>query len=136
MNALFQAIYEHYAAFRNPADAYALTGGRLYRGQAPEGAGFPYIVMILISGTDQRMFTDDVEDARIQFSVFGEFGGDARPTMAIYESLHKIFQDAILAYADGSLHVRVRREGFPREVIEDEVVHISADYMIERQVSI
>ncbi len=49
---------------------YADIGGRMFKGQAPDGAEKPYIVFFLVSDVPDLTFTESYEDALIQFSLF------------------------------------------------------------------
>lgn len=143
MNDLFRALYAEYAAHRGDADAYTLTGGRLYRTQVPArySSTFPYIVVSLVGGSLARVFGDDIfETARLQISVFDQFnsasglGGTVRAGQ-IWESMVLLLEHATLFMLDSSEHIAFRREGFPREMMENGVVHLNGDWMLERQVT-
>ena len=45
-------------------------GGRLFKGKAPEGTIYPYVVFFLVSDIPANTFTESLEDIMIQFSLF------------------------------------------------------------------
>jgi hypothetical protein len=53
-------------------DLYSDVGGRIYKGRAPEGASYPYVVFFLVSDMPAGTFTEDIEDVLIQFSLFSK----------------------------------------------------------------
>ena len=138
MNDLFHALYQRYANFRGAADAYTLTGGRMYRGQAPEGVipqNGAYIIMTLIGGVIDWMFGADkprLEAARVQLDVYAEWTGSSIVAMNVWNSLVKLIEDEPLQFLDGTL-IRVRREGLPREIVDGRVIQISGDWVLEQQ---
>lgn len=140
MNDWFQYLYEYYDADHAADTIYDLTEGRLYRTEAPSRTLMPYCVMSLISGTIDRTFSDgDIEGARIQFDVFDKFrevgsstAGDARSAGIVWEALQARFEKATIPFVGASFIVLLR-EGLPREIIEENVVHISGDWVMELQ---
>ncbi len=140
MNDWFQYLYEWYDADHAADTIYDLTQGRLFRTEAPSRALMPYCVMSLISGTVDRTFSDgDIEDARIQFDVYDKFreigsstAGDARPAGIVWEALQSRFKDAVVPFV-GASFIKLSREGLPRETAEENVIHISGDWIMEVQ---
>lgn len=71
MKALYEGIYGHFTAAGN--DFYTAIGGRLYLGEAKEGATFPYCVYFSPSGAPDYWFDNNVfENFDIQFSLFSD----------------------------------------------------------------
>ena len=66
MKNLTTAIYSLFST----STLASLIGGRLYKGQAPEGAEYPYAVYMLISDVPDPVFGKLGEDAYFQFSLF------------------------------------------------------------------
>ncbi len=141
MNDWFHAIYRTFASERGPEGAYALTGGRLARSQAPEtwskrlyANNEPYIVINMIGGSIAWMFNGETIDrARIQFSVYAKFSGDATLAGRIWDGIEAIFDGVTIAPLTGT-SIIMRRESLPREIIEDDVVQITGDFYVEKQV--
>lgn len=67
MKNLTTAIF---SKMTSSTDLYADIGGRLYKGRAPEGAAYPYIVYMVVSDMPWKTFSEDYEDVLIQFSLF------------------------------------------------------------------
>ena len=136
MTDIFEAIYQRYAKFRGGQDAYTLTGGRLYRTQAPAGADFPYIIVSNFGGIIHEMFSGEaLEDINIQFSIYDKFRNDASNASAAMLSLIAIFNWCDLYIPGAQKFIRMRREGMQIEQSEELThVHISQDFRVERQV--
>ncbi len=135
MNDYWTAIKTAFDAHTDAGDPYTLVGGRIYRSGAPERATMPYIVISLIGGPILWLFDSQrIEQARIQIDIFDELANGA-PTraMTIWHGLVEILEFAELTPADGSTHIIMRREGLPREIIEDGIVHVSGDWLCERE---
>ena len=66
MKNLTNAIFEKISGSLLNTD----IGGRLYKGQAPAGAVYPYAVFLLISDVPDLTFSENYEDVLIQFSLF------------------------------------------------------------------
>lgn len=136
MTDLFQAIYTRYARFKSPVSPHTLTGGRLFRTQAPAGVQAPYIVITQIGGSINEMFSHDaLEEVMAQMSVFGEFNNDMAPTSQIMQGLITIFNWCILHIPGAETYIRMRREGMQHEIVDDMIyAHIWQDWVIEKQV--
>lgn len=135
---VFRAIYNRYSAFQGTLDAYTLTSGRLYQNFAPPSltlpGGFPYIVVVGLGGERLQMFTGSViRQGHFQFSVFDEWRGDATRAWNIYRSLSRIFKRPVLGYTDDEIAVDCMQITEPRADIGEGVIHVSADWRIERQ---
>jgi len=137
MTDLWRSIKAEFDRYRGDNDPYTLVGGRIYRSYAPERATMPYIVVSLLGGPILWMYgAKQLEQARLQIDVYDEIrhGAPAR-ALKIFEGLVRILEHADLTMEDGSTHIITRREGLPREVIEEDVIHISGDWLCERQVA-
>ena len=136
MTDIFEAIYQRYAKFQGERDAYTLTGGRLYRTQAPPGAKFPYIIVSNFGGMIYEMFSGEaLEDIDIQFSIYDKFRNDATNASATMLSLITIFNWCELYVPGAQTFIRMRREGMQIEQSEEMThVHISQDFKLERLV--
>ena len=56
---------------------YSDIGGRLYKGKAPAGTEYPYIVFLSpISDVPEKTFSEEFEDILIQFSLFSSASDD------------------------------------------------------------
>lgn len=68
MKDLFEAIY---SKFDNHPELKGLVTD-MYLTEAPQGTAFPYIVYSLVSNVPHWTFTEDFENALIQFNIFSE----------------------------------------------------------------
>ena len=50
-------------------------GGRLFKGQAPDGTEYPYVVYLVVSDVPERTFSEIYEDVIVQFSLFSSASG-------------------------------------------------------------
>lgn len=71
MKALSTAIYGKLAGSNLETD----IGGRLYKGEAPEGAQFPYVVYSIISNTPEYPGGKTIERVLLQFSLYSMASG-------------------------------------------------------------
>lgn len=71
MKALSQAIFSKLSGSLLDTD----INGRLYKGQADDGAEFPYAVYQIVSDVPERTFTERFENVLIQFSLFSAASG-------------------------------------------------------------
>ncbi len=69
MKALTDAIW---GKCTSATDLYADIGGRLFKGRAPQGAELPYVVFFVVSSVPEKTYTDDLENALVQFSLFSK----------------------------------------------------------------
>ncbi len=135
MNDLFAAIVSRFRDVRGADSAYSLTGGRMYRGRAKKKSDYPYIVVHAIGGTILGIFGEEqIEQARMQFNIVDIFDGNAKRAGTIWESLVSTFERQPLALLDG-IHIVMRREGLPRETIDESVVEIIGDFLLEQHTS-
>jgi len=133
---IFTCLYAVYARHQNAPAPYGYCGTRFYRGIAPDGATRPYIVATLVGGSIDWMFGDEqIESARVQFDVVGDFDGNAVNTMRIWAGLVNVLEKATLPAMDGSQFMVLRRDGLPRETILPPVIQISGDWLLERHVT-
>lgn len=91
MNVLFEAIFAEFDA--DAALKAAVTG--LYNTAAPQDTDMPYLVMLLVSDTHEWTFNTDLENTRIQFSIFDK-NSSPENIGDIFELLKTCFDDAML----------------------------------------
>jgi len=53
----------------------AHIANRMFKGQAPEGADYPFCVYLIVTDTPDHTFSEDFEDVIIQFSLFSTTSG-------------------------------------------------------------
>ena len=136
MNDLIRSIIAEIAGHTGASDAYTLVGGRIFRTQAPSqiiGKDDYYIVITLAGGAIERTFSRrNIEDHRIQVSVFGPLTHDYATGGVIWKSLTDILDNAAPFALDGETTMVMRREGLPREMVDGERIHINGDWILER----
>ena len=80
---------------------------RMFKGQAPEGTTYPYVVFFVITNMPEKTFSEDFEDTVVQFSLFST----ASSTLEI-ENLYsylKTLYDEVPFSVTGSTLVWMRR---------------------------
>jgi len=119
-------------------DFYDDIGGRLFEGQAPEGAEYPYAVMRLISDVPEDTFKDSIEDVQIQFSLYSSASSTGE-IHDMFTDLKKLFDDCSLTITSNSLiwMRRLQVNLMPEEHTTPEgtqkVWHYAVDYSIMMQ---
>ena len=74
----------------------AHISNRMYKGQAPEGATYPYIVYMIVSNSPEKTFAraEEFEDTIIQFSLFSEASGSTE--------IENMYADLITLYDEST----------------------------------
>jgi len=84
------------------------VSGRIFLDEATEGTEFPYVVFQVVANTPQDTFTDSIEDALIQFSLYSASSGATEIT-GIYAALKTLFDYCTLTIT-GSTHIEMVRQ--------------------------
>jgi hypothetical protein len=82
-------------------------GGRLFKGQAPEGTDYPYVVFFVASDVPERTFTEDYENVIVQFSLFSIASGTTE-IEDIYSDLKTLYDEQSFSIT-GSTLIWMRR---------------------------
>lgn len=88
--------------FNLGGDFYDDIGGRMYQGEAPERATYPYCVFSHISNTQEDVFKNKIDDIVIQFSIFSEKSSSTEVHDAMTD-LKAMFDDCILTVSGGTV---------------------------------
>ena len=72
-----------------------LVGRRVYKGRAPIGTKYPYIVFFVVSDVQYDTFKSKLDDVSIQFSLFST-ASSTDEIDEIYDELKELMDDAIL----------------------------------------
>ena len=82
----------------------AHIANRLFKGQAPEGAAYPYIVFLIVSNSPEKTFacTEEFEDTIIQFSLFSAASGQTE-IENMYADLITLYDEATFSITDSTL---------------------------------
>ena len=68
---------------------------RLYKGQAPDGATYPYSVFFIVSGSPDPVFQINYEDITVQFSLFSSTSGSTE-VEDMFTDLKALYDDCTL----------------------------------------
>jgi hypothetical protein len=83
-------------------DLHTDIGGRLFKGRAPEGTEYPYIVFYLISDVPENTFTEDMENCLIQFSLFSS-NSSSSEVEDMFTHLKSLYDDCSFTISGSSL---------------------------------
>ena len=132
MKNLSTAIYTQAAA----STAFmALIGSRFYKGNAPTGAVYPYVVYSMIYDNTANTFTDELEDCLFQFSIFSA-DNSSTAVENIFTSLKGVFDQCTLTVTGNTFLHMLRQQA---TLFQDElpnpngtgwVWHYAVDYNI------
>lgn len=125
-----------FAKMTSATALYTSIGGRLFKGQAPQDAEFPYIVYFLVSDIPEKNFSDAYENVLIQFSIFSAASGTTE-IEDIYTNLKALYDECSLTIT-GSKLIWMRRQNAVLFVVDQEVItggirtcwHYAVDYEI------
>lgn len=78
------------------------VGGRVFKGVAPEGTGYPYVVYSLISDVPDYTFTETMEDVIIQFDIFSNTSSSTEAE-DIFGYLKSLYDFCSMTITGGSL---------------------------------
>lgn len=103
------------------ASAFSTSiGGRLYQARAPQGVTWPYAVFYIISDAPMDTFTEKLEDALVQFSLFSKASGTTEVLDAA-ANLRALYDDCSLTITSNT-HLMMERQGgggTPENVMDD-----------------
>lgn len=101
---LTTAIYSKFSG----SDLSTAIGGRLFKGQAPDGADYPFCVFFVVTDTPDRTFTEDFQDVVVQFSLFSITSGTTE-VENLYNYLNALYDDKTPFGVTGSTLIWMRR---------------------------
>lgn len=111
------------------------VGGRIYLDAAPDGAQFPYVVFFIVSGNQDKTFTEHYTNTLIQFSLFSASTGATEIT-TMYGYLKTALDECALTIT-GSTLVWMREQNLTTMVddvlvnnAEQRVKHWAVDFEI------
>ena len=88
MKALTTALYGKLAG----SALNTSIGGRLYKGRAPSGATYPYVIYRIVSDVPINTFQENLERVLIQFSIYSTASGSTE-VEDIYSDLKTLYDD-------------------------------------------
>ena len=101
-------------------------GGRLYKARAPQNPTWPYAVYYIITDVPQDTFTDKIEEALIQFSVFSQASGSTE-IEDIVTNLKALFDNCSLTIT-GNTHIMMNRQGSSLTSIPEDTIAGTGEY--------
>ena len=78
------------------------VGGRIFLDEAPSGVEFPYCVYSIVSGTQNKTFTEHYTNTLLQFSLFSSSESVLEIT-TMYADLKSLFDECSLSITSSSL---------------------------------
>lgn len=116
-------------------DFYNAVNGRLYEGQAPDGASYPYSVYLIVTVSKDKTFTEEYTDITLQLSIFSSASSSSEVKLA-YHYAYVLFDECEFDIT-GSTLVWLRETNLV-PIIEDhttdtgtqKVWHYAADYEV------
>lgn len=75
---------------------------RMFKGQAPEGTDYPYVVFFVITDTPDRTFSEDFQDVVVQFSLFSTTSGTTE-IENLYTDLNTLYDEKPFAITGATL---------------------------------
>ena len=117
----------------------AHIANRMFKGRAPEGAEYPYIVYLIVSNSPMKVFQGSYEDTLIQFSLFSSASGSTE-VEDIYTDLKTLYDEKAMTITSETLVWMVRENAIL--MVEDhttksgtvQVWHYAVDYRIMTKV--
>ncbi len=76
--------------------------GRIYLDQAPENCQCPYVVYFIVSGVQDKTFTEHYTNTLIQFSLFSASEG-ATEISTIYRDLKTLFDECSMTITSNTM---------------------------------
>ena len=89
LHSIRKAIYDWFTASQGAGTPYAAVSGRLYAVQAPADTAWPLIIYDIITNTPDWTFDHDLEECRVQFSMFCEDDPDGIDVEAVATALRQ-----------------------------------------------
>ena len=131
MYNLSKAIWGKLAA----SNLSAHIANRLFKGRAPEGSDYPYIVYLIVTNEPEKTFTEDFEHTTIQFSLFSILSSSTE-VENMYTDLKTLYDECAMAIT-GSTLIWMKRVNASL-MIEDHTVkagviqvwHYAVDYTV------
>ena len=80
----------------------AHIANRMFKGRAPEGAEYPYVVYLIVSNSPEKTFSENFENTIIQFSIFSSASGSTE-VEDIYTDLKTLYDECAMTIASSTL---------------------------------
>lgn len=99
----------------------------MYHGEAPQGATFPYVVQTAVSHEQDWTFSDSLEEALVQFSIYTNEEG-ATDLGTIWGYLTDLYDDASPSVSGYTSVSMIRGQSIPLRVPSDNVWQYAVEY--------
>lgn len=115
-------------------------GGRLFKGQAPDAAEFPYVVYQIVSDVPDDVFAKKGESVLIQFSLFSSASGSTE-IEDMYSHLKTLYDDCSMTITGATLawfhrvSATLMVEEYTTTAGTQKVWHYAVDYEVTIQYS-
>ena len=83
-------------------------GGRLYKGRAPDGAVYPYVVYFVVSDYPEYPSTTTIERVMIQFSLYSDDQSSTAEIEDMLVYLRSLYDDCSLTITSNTLIYFIR----------------------------
>ena len=132
MKALSTAIYSKASA---ATVFWTAIGARFYKGKAPAGAVYPYVVYKMVYDNTANTFAENLEDCLFQFSIFSSDNSSSQVEDLFY-ALKAVYDECSLTVTGNTFLHMLRQQS---TLFEDElpnpngtgwVWHYAVDYNI------
>ena len=99
MEALFKGVYGRFATTGVRTALWTDIGGRMYLAECPQGTMYPNATYQLVHNTNDWTFTDDFDNALIQFNLYSMSNSAVEITDAEHK-LRLLYHNCPLATTD------------------------------------
>lgn len=132
MKALSTAIYSKAAA---STSFWTAIGARFYKGNAPAGAVYPYVVYKMVYDNAANTFAESLEDCLFQFSIFSSDNSSSQ-VEDLFTALKTVYDKCSLTVTGNTFLHMLRQQS---TLFEDElpnpngtgwVWHYAVDYNV------
>ena len=89
-------------------------GNRLFKGEAPSGAEYPFVVYMVVVTIPDNKFNEHFEDTTIQFSLYSILSGSTE-IENMYKDLRTLFDDCSMSITGDTL-IWFRRDSATQQI--------------------
>jgi len=121
VKAISKAIYEKFVG----SAAQTSYGDILFKGRAPVGTRYPYIVFSKVTSTPEKTFTETFKDRLINFSIFSAY---STPDEAddIADAIENLYDECVLSIT-GVTFLRMHLTNTVEPYLDDSIAQDGAD---------
>jgi hypothetical protein len=127
MKVLFESLYTLFAPAGAKPALHTALAGQMYLTEAPQNTSYPYAVYNMIANDYDWMFTEDLEEFLIQFSIFDDKASATNVT-GYFDDLKTLYDWAV-PVVTGYQSVWMIRE-FAELLRIDDIWHYIVQYRV------